>query len=101
MPDRPSLPVLSNLLGQFTMSPSAPISVTSPFPCPSPFPCRVPFSLPTNAWARSSEQLALACVARKRCRALELRTCLVDAAELGEQFPTSPLWRAVARRRQN
>jgi len=95
MPDRPSLPVLSNLLGQFTMSPSAPISVTSPFPC------RVPFSLPTNAWARSSEQLALACVARKRCRALELRTCLVDAAELGEQFPTSPLWRAVARRRQN
>ncbi len=23
MPDRPSLPVLSNLLGQFTMSPSA------------------------------------------------------------------------------
>ncbi len=26
MPDKPSLPVLSNLLGQFTMFPSAPLN---------------------------------------------------------------------------
>src|SRR6266849_437650 len=31
------------------------------------------------------QQLALACVARERCRALELRTGLVEAAELSEE----------------
>src|SRR5258706_6661250 len=40
------------------------------------------------ACARSGaleEQLAFACVARERRRALELRTCLAEAAELGEK----------------
>ena len=32
MPDRPSLPFLSNLLGQFTMSPSAPLAPVSSVP---------------------------------------------------------------------
>ena len=48
-----------------------------------------------------SPELHAAWVECGRCCALEHWAGIIEAAEVGEQFPTSPRWRGVARRRHS